>query len=115
MPNIVMTVGDVSREFDIETMLISEARECERLTGFEMDEFRKAFFRGRSTAVAFAWWLASKRAGEPIEGSFADLDFDMGRTQLDVVSDIEPEVARPEDSDPDFPTGPEQEQATSLD
>lgn len=101
-------VEDQTRELDLGSMTIREGAECERLTGWTWDEWRVELAKGRATAVAFAWWLASKRAGEPVTGRFTDLDFDMGRTTFRRL-DAEPEESVEEEGDDTRPTGLDRE------
>jgi len=99
---ISITIGEDTRELDLDSLLISEAKECQRLTGMKFHEWEQEFIAGDATAIAYAWWLACKRAGEPVAGPFADLDFDLGQT---VMRRVEPD-AQPEEADADLPTGP---------
>lgn len=100
---ISMTVDGTTRELDLNSMMLSEAQECRRLTGMHWHEWRSELFESDATAIAFAWWLACKRAGEPLEGSFASVDFDLGTADMHRVVEDDMPV---EEVDPDLPTGP---------
>lgn len=112
---ITMTLDGVDRELDLGTLMISEAREMKRLIGYGSNE---AFLNDLKAldpeAVAFAWWLANKRAGTPIEGKFSDLDFDLEALRARAsVSDEDEAEGSEDDTDTDVPTGSEPE-AESL-
>ena len=101
---ISITVGEETHELDLGSLFISEARECQRLTGMKAHEWEAEFFSGDATAIAYAWWLACKRAGAPPAASFAELDFDLGKADIHVV--VPKSEAVDEPADPDLPTGP---------
>lgn len=108
---ITMSLDGDDRDLDLGSLLISEAREMKRLIGYGSAEtFREELGNLDPDAVAFAWWLANKRAGTPLPGKFADLDFDLealrARATLTDV-DAAPDDAE-DDTDTDVPTGSEQ-------
>jgi hypothetical protein len=105
-----MELDGVERELDLGTMLISEARELKRLTGWDYISWRDQLAQSDPDAIAFSWWLVNRRAGTPLPGSFADLDFDM--TALNVVArrTDDDEVAgddKGDDANAEGPTGSE--------
>lgn len=109
---IVMTEGEQERRLDLSTMPIKDAAECERLTGMPWTEWRAALAEDRSSAVAFAWYLAGKRAGVEV-GRFTDIDLDLAKLRWSVELSEEEQAAvdtaESEDSegeDADLPTGP---------
>jgi hypothetical protein len=74
--NIVMTAGDETRTLDLNTMPIRDAMDCERLTSMSWVEWREALAQDRASAVAFAWWIAGKRAALEV-GKFSEIDLDL--------------------------------------
>lgn len=94
---------------DLNTMLVSEAEQCETLTGWSATQWRDALLEDRARAVKFALWLARQRAADPV--AWADLDFDMSTLDWDLVDEPEPEEAPAdlgvgEDDVAAVPTGP---------
>jgi hypothetical protein len=106
-----MTFGDESRTLDLASMPIREAAECERLTGWTWTEWRTHLAEDRANAVAFAWWLAGRRAGLDV-GKFTDVDLDLAKLRWAVeLSDeeqaqVDAAEEAADDEDPDLPTGP---------
>lgn len=102
--SITITLGDVQRELQLTSLLISEAREMKRLIGLSsIGAFVQALQDSDPDAIAFAWWLVNSRAGTPLGGKFADLDFDIEAMRWGVTG-LEDEPAAEEDADPDLPT-----------
>jgi len=99
-----ITLDDTVRELDLNSMTIREARECKTLTGWSWDRWRIALADGDADAVAYAWWLACQRAGEPGQGEFLDLDFDMGKMEITAAGRPDAAPVRPEGDEPG-PTG----------
>ena len=99
-----LTVDGVSRDLDL-VLSVRESEECESLTGWTKLEWQRELGRQRGTACAFAWWLASVRAGEQPAGSFAELDFPIGDDFLEVLPE-ERAVPRRVVGDEPGPTGP---------
>jgi hypothetical protein len=104
-----MTIGDKSYPFELGSLLVSEARQMKRCIGLtSKDQLVQALLEEDPDAIAFMWWLAAQRAGEPLPGTFAELDFNT----VDVVfsADVEPEApsAAGEGADPDLPTSSSQ-------
>lgn len=117
---ITMTIGAESRSLDLATMPIKDAQECERLTGWTWTEWRNSLAEDRANAVAYAWYLAGRRAGLEV-GRFGDIDIDLAKLRWTAeMSDEEKQLAEAadsaadEDEDPDLPTGPV-EAATRVD
>lgn len=107
-----MTLGDTSIDVDLESMLVSEAEDCERLTGWTVPEWAQSFMKGRARAVKFAYWLGLARSGSPAD--FASLDFDMVAMTYEVVNEDDADAQAPAalgvtDTDEPGPTSPEQE------
>ncbi len=100
-----IVLGDVSRRLDLNSMTIREARECKALTGWTWDRWRIALAEGDADAIAYAWWLANARAGEPLGGDFLDVDFDMGQMEIRSADQPAAEPLRAEEDEPG-PTGP---------
>lgn len=100
-----LTVDGVTRNLDIDSMLISEARDLKRLTGLTFLDWQNDLFQLDATSIAFAWWLACRRDGAPIPGAFSDLDFDMGAMNIEYLRpEGEPDDDAPE-ADAEGPTG----------
>jgi len=99
-----MIVGEETLTIDTGSMMLSEADDCERLTGWTVGEWDKALMDNRANAVRFAYWLGRKRAGNPVEGDFADIEFDLG------IVDWKVELPEPESDEP-RPTGKPEEPA----
>jgi len=94
-----MIVGEETLTIDTGSMMLSEADDCERLTGWTVNEWDKALMDNRANAVRFAYWLGRKRAGNPVEGDFADIEFDLG------IVDWKVELPEPAEDDGPRPTG----------
>lgn len=110
---ITMTLDGVDRELDLGSLMISEAREMKRLIGYGSAEtFLRELTALDPDAVAFSWWLANKRAGTPLAGKFADLDFDLEALGARASLSDDAEVSEDE-TDTESPTGSEVE-AESL-
>lgn len=106
---ITLTLDGQSRDLALDSLLISEAREMKRLIGVSsMGDFIAGLQQSDPDAIAFAWWLASARAGHPLAGKFTDLDFDLEGLRVSVPMEEEQETAAEEDADPDLPTGSEE-------
>jgi hypothetical protein len=89
---IIMTAGDESRALDLSTMPIKDAAECERLTGWSWAEWRENLGHDRANAVAFAWWIAGRRAGVDV-GKFSEIDLDLAQLTWSVeLDDAEQEL-----------------------
>lgn len=113
-----MTVDDETRTLDLASMPIKDAMECERLTSWSWIEWRENLAADRASAVAFAWWLAGKRAGLDV-GRFSELDLDLAKMRWSAeLSDDEQELldatqateSESAGDDAERPTGLEQEE-----
>lgn len=114
MAAVMMTVEGTTRELDWQRMLISEATECQRLTGYTYSEWKQALAREDALAIAYGWWLACKRAGDAMPSRFSELDFDMGTLRWEPVTQDEVDAAAGvQDGDSDFPTSPDQAEEES--
>lgn len=83
-----MTVAGVTRRLDTDSILMSELRFLRRNTQYGSHiEFIDGLQADDPDALVFAWWLASKRAGEPIEGRFDEIDFDLADVQFAVTEE----------------------------
>lgn len=112
---ITLTLDGQSRDLDLSSLLISEAREMKRLIGVSsMADFITGLQQSDPDSIAFAWWLACARAGQPLAGKFTDLDFDIEGLRVSVPLDEEQDTAAEEDADPDLPTGSEEESEAST-
>ncbi len=105
-----LTVDGVSRDLRL-ALSVAETEECERLTGWSKPEWLRELGRGRGRALAYAWWLASQRDGNPLPGAFADVDFLIDDDFLEIVDTGRPERLPP-DEDTEGPTGPGPEDTT---
>ena len=104
-----MTLGDDVLDINLESMMVSEGEDCERLTGWTVPEWGQAFIKGRARAVKFAYWLGLARAGRAVD--FSALDFDMVAMSYEVIDDTIVSETSPADlgvTDDEGPTGPEQ-------
>jgi hypothetical protein len=111
---VFMTLDTVERELDLDTMLISEARELKKLTGWDYLTWRGELAKQDPDALAFAWWISNARAGTPLEGRFVDVDFNMAALDLRVVNtDADEDSDDDEDDDAEGPTGSGAEPETS--
>ena len=99
-----MNVEGVERELDLGTMLISEARELKKFTGWTQDAWREQLGLSDPDAIAFAWWLANRRAGAPLAGAFTDVDFDL--TALEVTAVVDVDAATGDEGDDENAEGP---------
>ena len=112
---IIMTAGQESRALDLATMPIKDAADCERLTSWTWTEWRSALARDSASAVAFAWWLAGRRAGVEV-GRFSDVDLDLAKLNWSVELSDEEQAAMESagdesaEGDAERPTGPEVEE-----
>ena len=108
MPVIRFTYGDEVRDLDIMSMLMSEAEQCESLTGWSVNEWHSELARNRVAAVRFAWWLAGRRAG--VTERYSDVDLDLRRLGLEVIASEGEEPVGGGDTEEgvaaDLPTGP---------
>ncbi len=110
----VLSQGEESRTLEWDRMPIADAIECERITGWTYQEWRRALLEDRAQAIAYGWWLAGKRAGVDV-GSFAEFlrsdTFDLGALRIEpILTDEERAVVEADESEADEegPTGPEQ-------
>lgn len=84
--HLQVSIGDQGPwALDLQTMKVSEAEQCEALTGWEAEQWRDALFENRARAVKFAVWLARTRAGETV--AWKDLDFDLADLNWDAVDE----------------------------
>ncbi len=108
---ITIHLDGESREFDLASLLISEARDMKRLIGYsDMRVFLDALDDKDPDAAAFAWWLVNKRAGTPLEGKFADLDFNLQGMTFSVPARDDVEPAPEEGAEDDTPTSSDEGQ-----
>jgi hypothetical protein len=110
--NIVMTAGEETRTLDLNTMPIRDAMDCERLTSMSWVEWREALGQDRASAVAFAWWIAGKRAQLEV-GKFSEVDLDLAQLRWSVELTDEEKATEDETPDEDGddatrPTGPDE-------
>lgn len=116
MSKFKLTLDDDSWVLDLGTMKISEAEQCEALTGWDVEKWRDSLVENRARAVKFAVWLARTRAGEDVV--WKDLDFDLAALDWALLDENGKELPPPdlgvteEDADA-VPTGqPEAEEPT---
>lgn len=103
--DLTITVEGVARDLDLASFRLSEADELKRLTGWSRSEWITALFEDHPDAIRYAWMLASRRAGEPLDVKFSDIDFDLADLKVEIN---EPEVTEVADGDdPDLPTSPD--------
>lgn len=99
--------GSDVRDLDVMSMLMSEAEQCESLTGWTEDEWRAEMARNKAAAVRFAWWLAGRRAG--VAERYSEVDLDLRRLSVEVVPTGDEEPAGGGDEEgaaAGLPTGP---------
>lgn len=99
---------------DLGTMKISEAEQCESMTGWDVEKWRDSLVENRARAVKWAVWLARTRAGEQV--AWKDLDFDLAALDWVLLDDDGNELPPPdlgvtEDDANETPTGQPEEQA----
>ena len=96
------------RDLDIATMRMSEAEQCESLTGWTEDEWRNELSRNRVQAVRFARWLAGRRAG--VAERFSEVDLDLRALSVELLRSPDEEPVGGDDTEEgvaaDLPTGP---------
>lgn len=107
-----LTIGEESWLLDLGTMKVSEAEQCEALTGWDIEKWRDSLVENRARAMKYAVWLARTRAGEQV--AWADLDFDLAALEwelLDEDGNVVPptELGVTEDEADKFPTTPPEE------
>lgn len=108
-PVVIINYAGESLDLDLGSMRIVEAEECEQLTGWTHPEWKAALREDRARAVAFAWYLACKRAGQDVTFAAVREGFDMGKVEYSV---------RPVDDDseqapPDLGVGDDDEAPSS--
>lgn len=102
---ITFRVGDEAHDFDLATLLISEAREMKRCIGIStISELMSGIDGSDPDCIAFTWWLARKRGGAPAAGPFIDFDFDMAAFDFTITAPGDDDAAPEEGADPDLPT-----------
>lgn len=95
--------GPFPLDLDADEAMMSDVRDLKRLTSWTWDAWLAALVDGDVDAVAFAWWLARRRAGHPVEKTLADVDFRVGT--LRIVPAGQPD-ADPIEAEAPGPTGP---------
>lgn len=94
MAKFKLALGEDSWVLDLGTMKISEAEQCESLTGWDIEKWRDSLVDNRARAVKFAVYLARTRAGEAV--SWKDLDFDLAALDWTLLDDDGNEVPPPD-------------------
>jgi len=94
MAQFKLTLGEDSWVLDLGTMKISEAEQCESLTGWDIEKWRDSLVDNRARAVKFAVYLARTRAGEQV--SWKDLDFDLAALDWTLLDEDGNEVPPPD-------------------
>jgi hypothetical protein len=94
---------------DLGTLMIPEAMELKRFTGYGPRAWVDALAEDDPLAVRFAFYLARKRAGED-ELQFADVDVNLFGMSLTLLPDddatVSPDAGVTEDNAELVPTGP---------
>jgi len=106
MAIVRLTLGDDVLDINLDSMMVSEGEDCERLTGWTVPEWGANFIKGRARAVKFAYWLALSRAGRAPD--FSTLDFDMVAMSYEIVEEDDDAATSPADlgvTDDQGPTG----------
>ena len=103
MSEFVATIGEEHLTIDLDRMKLSEAAQCERLTGMTVPEWIGRSSKPVLFAVQFGHWLARERAGNPVVSG--DIDFDLGDFDIEAVDEPGPEPGSEAG-----PTGPSPEQ-----
>ena len=105
-----MRLDGVERIYDASDMTLGESFELKKLTGLTVPTFNAGFSQQDPECWRFAWYIANKRAGEPLEGRYSDIDFKWAdlefEPEYEAVED-EPVEAAGED---DLPTSPVSDQ-----
>lgn len=85
-----LTHDGVTRDLDMNTLVMRESIELQNLTGLSGPEWVEALTRSRAEAITFAWFLACKRHGDEV--SFTELLDTLDQMKLDVelIPDEEP-------------------------
>lgn len=94
MAKFKLALHDESWMLDLGTMKISEAEQCESLTGWDVETWRDSLVDNRARAVKFAVYLARTRAGETV--SWKELDFDLAALDWTLLDDDGNEVPPPD-------------------
>ena len=94
MAKFKLTIDDQDWVLDLGTMKISEAEQCEALTGWDVGKWRDSLVEDRARAVKFAVWLARTRAGEDVV--WKDLDFDLATLEWTLLDDDGNELPPPD-------------------
>ena len=118
MPVLNIQIEDRDWPLDLGSMLLSEAEECETLTGWTTPQWVDALLDSRARAIKFAYYLARRRAGEPLD--YASIDLNLNDiTWGDGGDDDDGEVEAPPElgvtGDGEGPTGPEEAAPPTLD
>jgi len=106
MATVRLTLGDDVLDINLDSMMVSEGEDCERLTGWTVPEWGTNFIKGRARAVKFAYWLALSRDGRSPD--FSTLDFDMVAMSYEIVDEEDEAATSPADlgvTDDEGPTG----------
>jgi hypothetical protein len=108
MAKFKLTLDPDSWVLDLGTMKISEAEQCESLTGWDVETWRDSLVDNRARAVKFAVYLARTRAGDAV--SWKDLDFDLAALDWTLLDEDGNEVPPPdlgvtEEDAAEVPTG----------
>lgn len=104
---------------DLDTMMMDEAEECEKLTGWTRQQWLESLFEDRVRAVKFFIYLARKRAGVK-DVDWEAINVDMGHTEWKALDDPDAPADAPaalgvSDDEAGVPTGPEADQDSLLD
>ena len=94
MAKFKLALHDESWMLDLGTMKISEAEQCESLTGWDVETWRDSLVDNRARAVKFAVYLARTRAGETV--SWKELDFDLAALDWTLLDEDGNEVPPPD-------------------
>lgn len=113
MAKFNLKLDDQTWLLDLGTMKVSEAEQCESMTGWDVEKWRDSLVENRARAVKWAVWLARTRAGEQV--AWKDLDFDLAALDWVLLDDDGNELPPPdlgitEEDAAEVPTGQPAEQ-----
>ena len=92
-------------DYDRDSFLMSELRDLEKYLGWSWDDWIAALGRQDPDALTYSWWLACKRAGNPLDVPPRQVDFRYGDLLVELVPDPEQAASAGDDPDPgDLPT-----------
>lgn len=106
---LTLTVSGETYELDLASFRLSDSDELMRFTGWSRQEWLNALFEDHPDAIRYTWWLVHKRADQPLQIAFKDIDFDLADLEVDLH---DPDAEHYTDgAESEVPTGPSAAQA----